>query len=284
MKRIFLFLMVCFVTSTVKSQAIEDLYVSSTGWASWTGICFSEFKVCIDGQLEFETEHPYYQYNVDGFVEGDVHNIKVAPIVDGNVGDFCSFDWVYTSCEHYEGFAEAPRGEWQGNDIVLSWTLPRSQVGVGTHVGELVGTFIFLDGEFLTYLLENTETFTHRDQPEVEHEYALRIVYNGDYEDFSFSAMSCEEYVTMPDPTMVTEVADDSFMVYPNPTSDAVTLCCKEMQCVKVFNSEGQMMRSIEVDGDKLILDVSAIASGLYVIQIICRDAKIMSQKVTINK
>ena len=86
MKKISLFLMLCFVTSAVKAQTIEDLYVSSTGWASWTGVYFHEFRVRVDGQLELETEHPYYQYDVDGFVEGEVHNIMVAPIVDGNVG------------------------------------------------------------------------------------------------------------------------------------------------------------------------------------------------------
>lgn len=150
--------------------------------------------------------------------------------------------------------------------------------------GELVGTFIFLDGEFLTYVLENTETFIHRDQPEVEHEYALRIVYDGDFEDFSFSSMSCEEYVIMDNPTMVTEVTGNSVMVYPNPTTDAVTLCCKGMQYVKVFNSVGQMVQSAEVDGDEAVLDVSVCVPGLYVIQIMCRDAKIMSQQVAISR
>ena len=128
MKRIasILSLVLLFALNTTKAQNIENLYVSATGWAQWNELEQADsYLVRIDGQTEFEIEDYYFQHEVEGFVDGERHNIMVAPIVDGTTGSFASFDWIYTSCEHFEGIVGTPTGEWQGNDIVLNWELPQ---------------------------------------------------------------------------------------------------------------------------------------------------------------
>lgn len=128
MKRIasILSLVLLFAFSTTKAQSIENLYVSATGWAQWSELDDADgYLLSIDGQTEFEIEDYYFQHEVEGFIDGERHNIKVAAIVNGTPGNFANFDWIYTSCEHFEGFVGTPTGEWQGNDIVLNWELPQ---------------------------------------------------------------------------------------------------------------------------------------------------------------
>ena len=128
MKRIasILSLVLLFALNTTKAQNIENLYVSTTGWAQWNELEQADsYLVRIDGQTEFEIEDYYFQHEVEGFVDGERHNIKVAAIVIGTPGNFANFDWIYTSCEHFEGIVGTPTGEWQGNDIVLNWELPQ---------------------------------------------------------------------------------------------------------------------------------------------------------------
>ena len=119
-------LILLFSFSTLKAQDIENLYVSATGWAQWSELDDADgYLLSIDGQTEFEILNHYFQHQVEGFSDGESHNLKVAAIVNGNPGNFANFDWIYTSCEHFEGFVSAPQGEWQGNDIVLNWELPQ---------------------------------------------------------------------------------------------------------------------------------------------------------------
>ena len=128
MKRIasILSLVLLFALNTTKAQNIENLYVSTTGWAQWSELEQADsYLVRIDGQTEFEIEDHYFQHEVESFIDGERHNIKVAAIINGNPGNFANFDWIYTSCEHFEGFVGTPTGEWQGNDIVLNWELPQ---------------------------------------------------------------------------------------------------------------------------------------------------------------
>ena len=129
MKRItsIITLILIFAFGTLNAQ---DLYVSATGWAQWDEVEQAEgYMVSLDGQTEFQISEYFYQHDVTNFVSGETHNIKVAPIIDGNVGDFVSFDWIYTSCEHFEGMLSAPQGEWQGDNIFLSWELPQEPQG-----------------------------------------------------------------------------------------------------------------------------------------------------------
>lgn len=122
-----LFLILVFAFGTMKAQDIENLYVSVTGWAQWDELENADgYMVRIDNQQEFEIEKHYFQHQVDEFQDGERHNIMVASIFDGTIGNFSSFDWIYSSCEHYEGFVSVPQGGWQGDDIVLNWELPQA--------------------------------------------------------------------------------------------------------------------------------------------------------------
>ena len=445
MKRIasILSLVLLFAFSTTKAQNIENLYVSATGWAQWNELEQADsYLVRIDGQTEFEIEDHYFQHEVESFIDGERHNIMVAPIVDGTTGSFASFDWIYTSCEHFEGVVGTPTGEWQGNDIVLNWELPQisqdddsffegfedgipsnwriidadgdnhwwylasvfmpapqytffphsgedmissesfsNMIGVGAlhpdnyivthkvHVTEsstfsfwacaqdasypfehfgvavssgsqtnpndftmlnewtlsakdsrngtwyqyttdlsayagqevyiairhfnctdqfylnvddlefsngskgttsvtgILGTFIIRDGESYDIVPGDTNSYTDVAPDHIDHEYNLRVIYDGEESDFTHFAMSCEEIVLVSDPTNVDENNCNRISVFPNPAIDAVTIQCEDIQQVTIFNSIGQMMFTSEANGNQLQIDLSDFPAGYYFIQ-----------------
>ena len=442
MKRIstILFLILFFAFGTLKAQNIENLYVSATGWAQWNELDNADgYMVRIDNQSEFEIENYYFQHEVEGFIDGESHNLMVAPIINGATGDFSSFDWIYTSCEHYEGFVETPTGEWQGNDIVLNWELPEepqdddsffesfengipqdweiidadgdnhwwylasvfmpapqytffphsgedmissesfsNMIGVGalhpdnyivthkvnitesstfsfwacaqdanypfehfgvaistssqtspadftmlhewtlsakdsrngtwyqyitdlsafagqevyiairhfnctdqfylnvddvefsnngTSAAGIIGTLIIRDGESYDIVLGETNSYTDVAPGHIDHVYNLRVIYDGEESNFMHFAMSCEETVHVADPTNVNENGDSQISVFPNPTTDAVTIQCESLQQVTIFNSIGQMLFTSEANGNQMQIDLSDFPAGYYFIQ-----------------
>ena len=459
MKRIstILFLILFFAFGTLKAQNIENLYVSATGWAQWNELDNADgYMVRIDNQSEFEIENYYFQHEVEGFIDGESHNLMVAPIVNGATGDFSSFDWIYTSCEHYEGFVETPTGEWQGNDIVLNWELPEepqdddsffesfengipqdweiidadgdnhwwylasvfmpapqytffphsgedmissesfsNMIGVGAlhpdnyivthkvhvtesstfsfwacaqdanypfeHFGvaistssqtspadftmvhewtlsakdsrngtwyqyitdlsayagqevyiairhfnctdqfylnvddlefsngrkgnnptsEILGTLIIRDGELLDITSGDAQSYIDVAPDGIDHEYTLRIIYNGNESDFSFYAMSCEETISVIDPTAVNE-NDRRVSIFPNPAIDAVTIQCEGLQKVTIFNSIGQMLFTSEANGNQLQIDLSEFQVGYYIIQARTKNS-VMTKKLIVE-
>ena len=444
MKRItsILLLTFFFAFGTLEAQNIENLYVSATGWAQWDELEQADsYLIRIDGQTEFEIENYHFQHEAEGFIDGESHNLMVAPIVNGATGSFSSFDWIYTSCEHYEGFVGTPTSEWQGNDIVLNWELPQepqdddsffesfengipqdweiidadgdnhwwylasvfmpapqytffphsgedmissesfsNMIGVGAlhpdnyivtrkvnikesstfsfwacaqdanypfeHFGvaistasqtnpadftmvhewtlsakdsrngtwyqyttdlsdfagqevyiairhfnctdqfylnvddlefsngrkgnaptsDILGTLIIRDGEFLDITSSNAQSYIDVAPDGIDHEYTMRVIYNGDESDFSSYAMSCEETISVIDPTAVNE-NDQRVSIFPNPTTDAVTIHCEGLQQVTLFNSIGQMIFTTEVSGNQAQIDLSAFPAGYYFIQ-----------------
>lgn len=449
-----LFLILVFAFGTMKAQDIENLYVSVTGWAQWDELENADgYMVRIDNQQEFEIEKHYFQHQVDEFQDGERHNIMVASIFDGTIGNFSSFDWIYSSCEHYEGFVSVPQGGWQGDDIVLNWELPQApqddsffesfetgipqnwglidadgdnhwwylasvfmpapqytffphtgedmicsesfsnMIGVGAlhpdnyivthkvHVTEsstfsfwacaqdasypfehfgvavssesqtnpadftmlhewtlsakdsrngtwyqytvdlsayagqevyiairhfnctdqfylnvddvefsnngtsaagIIGTLIIRDGESYDIVPGDTNSYTDVAPDHIDHEYNLRVIYDGEESDFTHFAMSCEEIVLVADPTNVDENNYNRISVFPNPAVDAVTIQCEGIQQVTIFNSIGQMMFTSEANGNQLQIDLSEFQVGYYIIQARTKNS-VMTKKLIVE-
>ena len=70
--------------------------------------------------------------------------------------------------------------------------------------------------------------------------------------------------------TGVDENGGIAFDVFPNPTSDFVTISGDEIEEVKVFNTLGVMVKSQNTNGEKTFqIDLSALPDGLYMLQAI---------------
>lgn len=68
--------------------------------------------------------------------------------------------------------------------------------------------------------------------------------------------------------------------VYPNPVRDVLTVNCMRAKEIKLFNSLGAMVRTVNSEGkDKVQIDMVDLPSGTYILQII-EDGLIVTRKV----
>ena len=56
--------------------------------------------------------------------------------------------------------------------------------------------------------------------------------------------------------------------LYPNPTSDRITIEADELLSVGLYNLFGQRLMEVDSDGDKLVLDMSHLPDGIYMIKV----------------
>ena len=170
------------------TNGVDSLYVSSTGWATWSleatqNRDLQYYEIMLDSVLVATTTTTFFQFDVSGLSEGDTCLVQVRPIYLSDTCDWQSCWWVYRLCSDFEGSTEGLNWSQQGEAIQLSWTYPE---------GSFVGAVLFRDGEFLGF----TEGNTFLDETVELHgevEYGLRLVYDGAL-DGTYHSMSCEQY------------------------------------------------------------------------------------------
>ena len=169
------------------THGIDSLYVSSTGWATWSleaaqNRDLQYYEIMLDSVLVAATTTMFFQFDVNGLSEGDTCLVQVRPIYLSDTCDWQPCWWVYRLCSDFEGSTEGLNWSQQGEAILLSWTYPE---------GSFVGAVLFRDGEFLGF----TEGNTFLDETVELHgevEYGLRLVYDGAL-DGTYHSMSCEQ-------------------------------------------------------------------------------------------
>lgn len=77
-----------------------------------------------------------------------------------------------------------------------------------------------------------------------------------------------QNYVMVDDHWSMMENPENVFVVYPNPTSDILTVEAKEIRKVSVFNVFGQNLLDMEMLTDMTQLDLSGFADGMYQLRI----------------
>ena len=61
---------------------------------------------------------------------------------------------------------------------------------------------------------------------------------------------------------------ESSVLIYPNPASSVITVKGKELGLVNIVSIQGLIVYSAVVDGDETSIDVSSLASGLYILDV----------------
>jgi hypothetical protein len=74
---------------------------------------------------------------------------------------------------------------------------------------------------------------------------------------------------------------DESFSMYPNPVSDMVTFESKRMlNSVNIYSITGQLIKTKEINGKKVSMNLSGMAKGVYVIKAEYSDGGSLSRKL----
>ena len=176
----------------------KDVYVSRTGWVTWQpgNRHLEAYRVVLTDL----NDHSLYTENVstnalqlptDTLVDNTIYKLKVANLYSTGQSEYVECNWLYTSCDHLEGFSEivgivSPVG------VNLSWTYPGT-----TSIGEPMAVSLFIDGQWQGFVNGNNYydaqgTFNSR--------YEARMVYNGDTicpNNNIYMSMSCLEAVTL---------------------------------------------------------------------------------------
>ena len=100
---------------------------------------------------------------------------------------------------------------------------------------------------------------------------------NGKFTDMTYSILSVEQGGS------VNEMSASAYKVYPNPAKDVLTIKGKSMSQVKIYNSLGQIVKSIETNDDIVEVNVENFQNGMYFINIINKDGRMSSRKVIVE-
>ena len=128
-----------------------------------------------------------------------------------------------------------------------------------TEVDGAIAYNLYRDGELLA---ENFTETTYNDTEmaiDAQHCYAVASVFEKGVSDLGEAA--CANYFTG------LNEADDNVAIFPNPTTDKVTIQCVGMTLIEVYSAEGKLVRRIEVNEDDCQLD--GLENGIYNVRIL---------------
>lgn len=117
---------------------------------------------------------------------------------------------------------------------------------------------LYRDGELLA---ENLSVTTYDDSEmaiNMQHCYAVQTVFEKGISDLGEAV--CANYFTGLDEN------DGKVSLFPNPTSDKVTIQCEGMTMLEVYSAEGKLVQRVKVDGDAY--ELSGLESGVYTLRI----------------
>ena len=68
--------------------------------------------------------------------------------------------------------------------------------------------------------------------------------------------------------------------IHPNPTNGQVTITGKDLRAAEVFNTLGQHIATVQGEGEQMTVDISALPSGVYFVNITDKDGRKCMRKV----
>jgi len=117
---------------------------------------------------------------------------------------------------------------------------------------------LYRDGELIAENLTETAYNDTEMSIDARHCYAVQSVFEKGISDLGEEA--CANYFTGVDEN------DGKLSIYPNPTSDKVTVECAGMSQIDIYTVEGKLIRSLKVEDDAVQLD--GLESGVYMLRI----------------
>ena len=219
---------------------------------TWEGEGIDHNMVVLDGESQIVYENRFVAQ-----VENGTHTIKVTP----TYGEEC---WAVHSATF---------------DFEVTNTAPEIQV-TDVHEGYINTAWNAVDGALAYNLFrddepiaENLAATTYSDTEmasNAQHCYTVQSVFEKGVSDPSEAA--CANYFT--------GIGENNGQVsiFPNPTTDKVTVECAGMSQIDIYNVEGKLVRSIAVESDRYQID--NLENGIYMLRIRKGDETLVSRVV----
>ena len=176
--------------------------------------------------------------------EGGEYLILVEPVKEGCVGLMTEFLFEVTNIAPEILITDVHEGY-----ITMAWN----------EVDGAIAYNLYRDDELIA---ENLTETSYKDTAmaiDAEHCYTVQSIFEKGVSDKS--AAACANYFT----GLIEN--DGKVNIYPNPTSDKVTIECVGMTLVEVYSAEGKLVERIKVESDSYQLD--GLERGVYTVRIL---------------
>ena len=160
-----------------------------------------------------------------------------------------------------------------GNSVVLSW-------------GKIQGVQSYSLYKDDKYITSTSDTVFYDMMLEYETEYCYVVEINCGYGMFGLSDEVCvtteKEYEEQ---NAIESITNESIDIYPNPASDRFFVDGQQMQGLQIVNFAGQVVCELDnISEDRLMIDASAFAPGVYAVRIILSDSRSVVKRIVIGR
>ena len=246
--------------NTITVVAVS-VYGCASGYISLTqNVCAAVdgFDYSFDGNVVTVTwngDADFYEVRLDGLdaeivgthtytatLEGE-HNIKVVPVYTDCIALMAQFDFKVNNTAPEIRFTDVREGM-----MATVWNAVEGAIAYN----------LYRDGEMIAENLTGTSYNDTEMAINAQHCYAVQSVFEKGVSDKS--AEVCANYFAGIGEN------DSKVSIFPNPTSDQVTIECIGMTLIEVYSVEGKLVQRVQVEGDTYQL--VGLESGVYTLRI----------------
>ena len=77
-------------------------------------------------------------------------------------------------------------------------------------------------------------------------------------------------------------MANETLRLYPNPVKETLTIEGQNIQQVNVYNTMGQLVKSVNCNDNIVNINVNDLQNGMYIVNVIDANAEMSSRKVSV--
>lgn len=100
--------------------------------------------------------------------------------------------------------------------------------------------------------------------------------------DGKFGAEASHNISTKEGYASVEEMTNETYNVYPNPVKDVLTVEGQDIEQVDVFNTMGQLVKTVKCNDNIVNVNVSDLQNGMYVVNVIDNNGEVSSKKISV--